>query len=39
MVTQTPLGRFGRPDNIAKIVVFLTSDLLLWELTADGGFH
>ena len=39
MVTQTPLGRFGQPDDIAKIAVFLTSNQLLWELAAAGGFR
>ena len=26
MVAQTPLGRFGQPDDIAKVAVFLASD-------------
>lgn len=42
-VTQTPLGRIGQPDDIAKIAVFLASDDAGWitgeRLTASGGFH
>ena len=39
---ETPLGRFGTPDEIAKAVVFLASDdssyITGTELFADGGF-
>jgi NAD(P)-dependent dehydrogenase (short-subunit alcohol dehydrogenase family) len=39
---NTPLGRFGTPDEIAKAVVFLASDNASYitgtELFVDGGF-
>ncbi|MBB3590803.1 3-oxoacyl-[acyl-carrier protein] reductase [Rhizobium sp. BK529] len=42
-VAQTPLGRIGQPDDIAKIAVFLASDDAGWltgeRVTAAGGFH
>lgn len=42
-VTQTPLGRVGQPDDIAKVAVFLASDDAGWitgeRLTASGGFR
>jgi 3-oxoacyl-[acyl-carrier protein] reductase len=41
MVAQTPLGRLGQPDDIAKIAVFLASDDSGWltgeKLIASGG--
>jgi 3-oxoacyl-[acyl-carrier protein] reductase len=41
MVSQTPLGRIGQPDDIARAVVFLASDDAAWitgdRITASGG--
>jgi 3-oxoacyl-[acyl-carrier protein] reductase len=43
MIAQTPLGRMGQPDDIAKVAVFLASDQSSWitgeRLTGSGGFH
>jgi NAD(P)-dependent dehydrogenase (short-subunit alcohol dehydrogenase family) len=37
------LGRFGKPDDIARVAVFLASDASAWltgeRLTASGGYH
>src|SRR5262245_45659520 len=43
MVANTPLGRIGQPDDIARIAVFLASDDSAWltgeRLTASGGYR
>jgi len=42
-IAQTPLGRIGRPSDIASIAVFLASDDSAWmtgeQLLASGGMH
>ena len=39
---DTPLGRIGQPDDIARVAVFLASDDSAWmtgeRITASGGF-
>jgi len=43
MVAQTPLGRFGQPEDIAPIAVFLASKASAWltgeVLLASGGLR
>ena len=43
VVAQTPLGRFGRPADIAPVAVFLASDDSAWltgeVLVASGGYR
>jgi 3-oxoacyl-[acyl-carrier protein] reductase len=43
MVTQTPLGRIGQPDDIASVAVFLASSDSGWitgeTLSATGGLR
>lgn len=43
MVAQTPLGRFGQPEDIAPIAVFLASDASAWmtgeRVKASGGLR
>ncbi len=43
IIAQTPLGRFGQPEDIAKVAVFLASDASEWltgeRITASGGFR
>jgi 3-oxoacyl-[acyl-carrier protein] reductase len=42
-VAGTPLGRFGQPDDIIRIVVFLASQDSAWLtgelLAASGGYR
>ena len=41
MIAQTPVGRIGQPEDIAKAVVFLASDGASWitgqVLQSSGG--
>lgn len=43
MITQTPLGRFGQPEDIAPVAVFLASQASGWltgeVLRASGGLR
>lgn len=43
LVTQTPLGRIGQPDDTAKVAVFLASDDSGWvtgeTLLVSGGMY
>jgi 3-oxoacyl-[acyl-carrier protein] reductase len=43
MVAQTPLGRMGQPEDIARVAVFLASDDARWltgeRITASGGLR
>jgi 3-oxoacyl-[acyl-carrier protein] reductase len=43
IVAGTPLGRFGQPEDIARVAVFLASDSARWvtgeRITASGGFR
>lgn len=43
MVAQTPLGRLGQPEDIARVAVFLASEDTGWvtgeRLTVSGGWR
>jgi 3-oxoacyl-[acyl-carrier protein] reductase len=43
IVAQTPLGRFGQPEDIARIAVFLASEDAAWltgeRIAAAGGWR
>lgn len=43
IVSQTPLGRIGQPNDIAKVAVFLASDDAEWvngeRISVSGGFR
>ena len=43
MIAGTPLGRFGRPDDIARVAVFLASNDSAWltgeRISASGGYR
>jgi len=42
MLTQVPVGRLGRPEEIASVVIFLCSDMASMvvghTLVVDGGY-
>jgi 3-oxoacyl-[acyl-carrier protein] reductase len=43
LIDQTPLGRFGQPEDIAPVAVFLASEASGWLtgelLSASGGLR
>ncbi|TIV96716.1 MAG: glucose 1-dehydrogenase [Mesorhizobium sp.] len=43
IVERTPLGRFGQPEDIARVAVFLASDEAAWltgeRIAASGGWQ
>lgn len=43
LIANTPLGRIGRPDDIAEVAVFLASDNSAWitgeKITVSGGTY
>lgn len=43
LIANTPLGRFGQPEDIAKVAVFLASDDSAWitgeKVTVSGGIY
>jgi NAD(P)-dependent dehydrogenase (short-subunit alcohol dehydrogenase family) len=42
LAKDTPLGRFGQPEEVARAILFLASDASSFvtgaELTIDGGY-
>jgi 3-oxoacyl-[acyl-carrier protein] reductase len=42
LISQTPLGRFGQPEDIAPVAVFLSSEASSWvtgEILLASGRH
>jgi len=43
MISNTPLGRFGQPEDIARVAVFLASEDAGWvtgdRITVSGGYR
>jgi 3-oxoacyl-[acyl-carrier protein] reductase len=43
IISQTPLGRFGQPEDMAPVAVFLSSEASYWItgeiLLASGGMR
>lgn len=43
MISKTPLGRIGQPEDIAKVAIFLASDDAGWitgeKITVSGGLY
>lgn len=43
VIDRTPMGRFGQPEEVAKVAAFLASDDAGWVtgewLSASGGFR
>jgi len=42
LIANAPLGRFGQPEDIARVAVFLASDDAGWltgEVIFAGGGH
>ncbi len=43
LLRQIPRGRFGQPEDVAKVIVFLVSDLAEWitgaAIPVSGGMH
>ena len=43
VIDRTPMGRFGQPEEVARVVAFLASDDAAWVtgewLSASGGFR
>ncbi|EPG65519.1 SDR family NAD(P)-dependent oxidoreductase [Leptospira wolffii] len=43
MISKTPLGRIGRPDDVAKVALFLASEESAWltgeKISVSGGYR